>query len=93
MAPPSHGLFKMMTFLLYLVLLLCRQLRSDLVQEVLAPELLLIGGGAFPTVEPPHRLTQFLQLLLVKKPLPGYQAGTEGKVLLGAPIVFHIVIR
>lgn len=82
-----------LTFAPYLILLCFRHLGCDLIHESSIAILLLIGGGAFPTVEPPHRLTQFLQLLLVKKPLPGYQAGTEGKVLLGAPIVFHIVIR
>ena len=82
----------MMTFLLYLVLLLCRQLCSDLVQEAPALKLLLIGGGALAAEEALHRLAQFLQLLPVKDPLPGHQTGAEGEVLLGALVVLHVVV-
>ena len=64
LAPPSHRLFKMMTFSLYLILRPCRQLHVDLLQDAPALKLLLIGGGALAAEEALHRLAQFLQLLL-----------------------------
>ena len=55
-------------------------------------ELLLVGGGALSIEEALHRLAQPLQLLLVKDPFPGHQAGAEGEVLPGALIVLHVVV-
>ena len=92
MAPPSHGLSKLLTFALHLILVFFRQLGCDLIQEAPALELLLVGGGALSIEEALHRLAQPLQLLLVKDPFPGHQAGAEGEVLPGALIVLHVVV-
>lgn len=92
MAPPSHGLSKLLTFALHLILGSFRQLGCDLIQEAPALELLLVGGGALSIEEALHRLAQPLQLLLVKDPFPGHQPGAEGEVLPGALIVLHVVV-